>query len=242
MSSGIIETIKKVAISAFEASNPVKLLFGKVISTDPIKIQAGEYLTLTKEFLVINGTVEEGDEVTLIRCQGGQKYVVLGTRTAHIESGNVGYMGGEVTPEMAVADTTWQYPYKGKYVCTSRFGVARGTGKHSGVDLVGMESKHLYPINNGKVVTVLNKPSGYGLHVIVDHGNGYWSLYAHMDKVYVKEGQLVTKNTILGLEGNTGNSTGSHLHLEVRKGGNTYSYCINPSSFLDSGYTVYLYG
>lgn len=95
MSSGIIDTIKRVALNAFEASNPVKLMFGKVISVDPIKIQVNEFLTLTKEFLVINGTVAKDDAVTLIRVQGGQKYVVLGTRTVTEET-TIYVGGGEV--------------------------------------------------------------------------------------------------------------------------------------------------
>lgn len=226
MSSGIIDTIKKVALAAFEASNPVKLLFGKVISIDPVKIQVGDLFTLTQEFLVINGAVEKDDTVTLIRCQGGQKYVVLGKRTAYVE--NTVYTGGEVV----VGDSTWQLPFKGKYVITSKFGEVRSGGRtHKGVDLVGMDSKHIYPINSGTVVT---KSGGgdYGNYVIVDHGNGYWSLYAHMKTVYVTVGQAVNKNTILGVEGSTGNSTGSHLHLEVRKNSNSYSNTINPITFL----------
>lgn len=105
MSSGIIDTIKEVALNAFEASCPVALLFGKVISADPVKIQIGELLTLTSEFLVINGAVFEGDEVSLIRCQGGQKYVVLGTRTGYVQ--NTVYVGGGIVggsaPSRAVA-------------------------------------------------------------------------------------------------------------------------------------------
>ena len=228
MSSGIIDTIKEVAINAFEASNPVKLLFGKVISTEPVEIKVGEYLTLTKNFLVINGSVFEGDEVALIRCQGGQKYVVLGTRTAYIE--NTVYAGGVVEG----ADGSWQYPFKDGYTITSSFGVKRSGGTHKGVDLVGRGSKHIYPINNGAVIKVGYDFNGYGRYVIVEHGNGYWSLYAHMKKTYVKKGQSVNKNTILGVEGSTGRSTGSHLHLEVRKGGNSSSNVINPISFLSN--------
>jgi murein DD-endopeptidase MepM/ murein hydrolase activator NlpD len=228
MSSGIIETIKKVALAAFEASNPVKLLFGKVVSTDPIKIQVNELLTLTKEFLVINGTVSKGDDVTLIRCQGGQKYVVLGTRTAYVE--NTVYSGGEV---VNTASGNWQYPFKGGYTKTSNFGWRRLRGKddyHKGVDLVGV-NKHIYPVNNGTVITATYH-SSYGNYVLISHGNNIWSLYAHMSKLYVKSGQAVNKNTILGVEGSTGNSTGSHLHLEIRKSqsGNQ----VNPITFLNS--------
>lgn len=229
MSTGIIETIKKVALNAYEASNPVKLLFGKVISTDPVKIQVGEYLTLPREFLVINGTVFEGDNVTLIRCQGGQKYVVLGTRTGYIEN-TVYTSGGEV---LASASGNWQYPYKSGYTKTSDFGWRRSTDSyHQGVDLVGSGSKHVYPVNNGTVVYVKNLSSGYGKHLLVNHGGGVWSLYAHLSDIYVKAGQVVNKNTILGVEGSTGNSTGSHLHLEIRQSAEGSQ--INPVTFLNN--------
>lgn len=230
MSSGIIETIKKVALSAFEASNPVKLLFGKVISTNPIKIQVGEYLTLTKEFLVINGEVSNGDSVTLIRCQGGQKYVVLGTRTGYVEN-TVYTGGGEVA---STASGNWQYPFKSGYVKTSDYGWRRLNGKngfHKGVDLVGA-NKHIYPVNNGTVVYVKKLSTGYGYHVLINHGGGIWSLYAHMSKIYVKKGQTVNKNTILGVEGSTGHSTGSHLHLEIRKSESGSQ--VNPITFLNN--------
>lgn len=227
MSTGIIDTIKRVALNAFEASNPVKLLFGKVISTDPVKIRVNELLTLTKEFLVINGEIFEGDDVTLIRCQGGQKYVVLGTRTAYVE--NTVYSGGGESSN--IADGTWQLPFKQGYIVTSAFGVSRSTGKHKGVDMVGV-NKHIYPVNNGTVVTKSYNSGGYGNYVIVDHGNGYWSLYAHLKQVFVGKGQSVNKNTILGVEGSTGRSTGSHLHLEIRKGSNSSSNAINPITFL----------
>ena len=228
MSSGIIDTIKKVALNAFEASNPVKLLFGKVISTDPVKIQVGELLTLPREFLVINGTVAEGDMVTLIRCQGGQKYVVLGTRTALVE--NTVYVGGgEVVNSV---DETWQYPYRGAHAITSNFGWRRSTNSyHKGVDIVGVGNKHIYPVNNGTVVWVKNA-SGYGKHLLINHGDGIWSLYAHLSNIYVEAGQTVNKNTILGVEGSTGRSTGSHLHLEIRQSENGSQ--IDPISFLAS--------
>ena len=234
MSSGIIDTIKRVALNAFEATNPVKLVFGKVISTNPVKVQVGELLTLTQEFLVINGTVFEGDEVTLIRCQGGQKYVVLGTRVAVVQN-TVYTGGGELLPDGSFANDTssgWQLPYKGSYVVTSSFGEVRSGGRtHKGVDLVGQGSKHIYPVNSG-TVSVGYDSGGYGNYVILNHGNGYWSLYGHMSQVYVKSGQGVNKNTILGVEGSTGHSTGSHLHLEIRKGSNSSANTINPLTFL----------
>lgn len=227
MSSGIIDTIKRVALNAFEASNPVKLLFGKVISTNPMKIKVNQYLTLTKEFLVINGEIFEGDNVTLIRVQGGQKYVVLGTRVGYVE--NTVYTGGG--EPVGVTNDKWQLPFKKGYVQTSPYWQKRGNRRHKGVDIVGVD-KHIYPINNGTVVTKSYDNGGYGNYIVIDHGNGYWSLYAHMKTVYVKKGQTVNKDTIVGVEGSTGRSTGSHLHLEIRKGSNSSSNTINPIEFL----------
>lgn len=228
MSTGIIETIKKVALNAYEASKPVKVLFGEVISTEPVKIQVGEYLTLPREFLVINGTVSVGHKVTLIRCQGGQKYVVLGTRTGYVE--NTIYAGGEV---LATPSGGWQYPYKNGYTKTSDFGWRQSTNSyHQGVDLVGSDSKHIYPVNNGTVVYVKKISSGYGHHILINHGDGVWSLYAHLRDIYVKDGQVVNKNTILGVEGSTGRSTGSHLHLEIRQSAEGSQ--INPITFLNN--------
>ena len=78
MSSGIINTIKKTAMDAYEASKPVAVFFGQVTSLDPVKIRMGNN-TLTEEFLVINCHLSLGANVTLLRCQGGQKFVALGT-------------------------------------------------------------------------------------------------------------------------------------------------------------------
>jgi murein DD-endopeptidase MepM/ murein hydrolase activator NlpD len=223
-------------LNAYEASKPVSILFGKVISTDPLKIQAGEYLTLGKEFLVVNGSVAQGDEVTLIRCQGGQKYVVLGTRTVYVE--NTVYAGGGVVDGSgATASGGYQYPFKNGYSITSPYGnrtLNGTTSLHRGLDMVGTGSKQIYPINSGTVVTKSFDSDGYGNYVVINHGNGYWSLYGHMSTVYVQVGQSVNKDTIIGIEGSTGYSTGSHLHLEVRKGANSRDNTIDPKAFLAS--------
>lgn len=69
---------------------------------------------------------------------------------------------------------------------------------------------------------------GYGCHVIVDHNNGYQSLYAHLSQITVSAGQSVGQGTQLGIMGSTGRSTGPHLHFEIRSGGAT----LNPLGFL----------
>ena len=70
--------------------------------------------------------------------------------------------------------------------------------------------------------------SGYGNRVMVDHGNGYVTLYAHLSAISVQEGQTVNRGDVLGQMGSTGRSTGTHLHFEIRKGG----VLENPLSYL----------
>jgi murein DD-endopeptidase MepM/ murein hydrolase activator NlpD len=79
-------------------------------------------------------------------------------------------------------------------------------------------------------VTVAGWPdnSGYGNRVMIDHGNGYVTLYGHMSRIDVTVGQTVNRGDRIGLEGSTGRSTGPHLHFEVRKGGAT----VNPLLYL----------
>lgn len=72
------------------------------------------------------------------------------------------------------------------------------------------------------------QPGGYGNHVIIDHGNGYQTLYAHLSAITVSNGQSVGQGAQIGVMGSTGRSTGTHLHFEVRSGG----ALLNPASFV----------
>lgn len=69
---------------------------------------------------------------------------------------------------------------------------------------------------------------GYGNRVVLDHGNGYTSLYAHMSAIYVSPGQTISKGEVIGMMGSTGRSTGVHVHIEIRKNGTA----LNPLSIL----------
>lgn len=99
---------------------------------------------------------------------------------------------------------------------------------HPGIDLDGVTGDEIKPIKPGKVVHVDHSKFAYGNSVIVDHGNKIASLYAHLSKIEVKEGQNVDMNTKLGEMGATGRSFGDHLHIEVYDHGKP----INPLSVL----------
>jgi murein DD-endopeptidase MepM/ murein hydrolase activator NlpD len=89
---------------------------------------------------------------------------------------------------------------------------------HSGIDLAADRGTPVRATLSG-VATVIRSTAGYGLLVIIDHGNGLVSLYAHLDSVVVAGGELVGAGQVIGAVGSTGNSTGPHLHFELRRDG-----------------------
>tara|TARA_B100001094_G_C18124365_1_gene768631 strand:- start:680 stop:1525 length:846 start_codon:yes stop_codon:yes gene_type:complete len=98
---------------------------------------------------------------------------------------------------------------------------------HAGMDFSAKTGTPIYATGDGKIIKVKRSRRGHGNHVIIDHGFGYKTLYAHMSKYTVKRGQKVNRGDIIGYVGNTGMSTAPHLHYEVHKNGKK----INPVNF-----------
>jgi murein DD-endopeptidase MepM/ murein hydrolase activator NlpD len=88
---------------------------------------------------------------------------------------------------------------------------------HQGLDFTAPQGTPIYATANGRVSHAGNKGSGYGNHVIIDHGYGYQTLYGHMVRVKVSAGKSVKRGEVIGWVGNTGKSTGPHCHYEVIK-------------------------
>ncbi len=100
---------------------------------------------------------------------------------------------------------------------------------HPGVDLANRSAPAVTAADGGTIV-VAGWPDGYGYgnRVVIDHGNGYRSLYAHLSNIYVSVGQTVSRGQVVGQMGTTGRSTGIHLHLEIHYRG----VAINPLAIL----------
>jgi murein DD-endopeptidase MepM/ murein hydrolase activator NlpD len=98
---------------------------------------------------------------------------------------------------------------------------------HTGMDFSAKTGTPIYATGDGKVSKLKRSRRGYGNHVIIDHGYGYKTLYAHMQKYIVRKGQKVTRGEIIGYVGNTGTSVAPHLHYEVIKDNKK----INPANF-----------
>jgi murein DD-endopeptidase MepM/ murein hydrolase activator NlpD len=99
---------------------------------------------------------------------------------------------------------------------------------HAGIDLAANRGTPVHASGKGKVVFAAYSYGGYGNVVKVDHGDGYVSIYAHLNKIKVKKGQEIVRGDLVGEVGSTGRSTGPHLHYEIKKDGKP----INPVKYM----------
>lgn len=125
-------------------------------------------------------------------------------------------------------------PKKGTYHLSSPFGgrtdpVYGGFERHAGQDFASTIGNPIYATGDGTVEKVDFKYTGYGNEVVINHGFGYQSRYAHMNTIDVGVGQQVRRGDKIGEIGKSGKSTGPHLHYEVLYKGNA----VNPMSFMD---------
>lgn len=194
-----------------------------------------ELALVTSEYTVVNGelasTVKIKDE-EIIR----QKVNQVTTKGKKV----VTSWGWEVFQDTG---TGWTWPTVDRYVVTSAFGYRElGGGKqHNGIDISGTPwGSNIYAANEGTVTYVYNGcpnngsypnscGGGYGNQVVIYHGNNIYTIYAHMMRdIPVKVGQTVSKKQVIGHMGNSGQSTGTHLHFGVstgdpRNGGTFYN-------------------
>ena len=98
---------------------------------------------------------------------------------------------------------------------------------HYGMDFSALKGTPVYATGDGVVVRADNRSSGYGNHIRIDHGYGYVSLYAHLYKYNVKQGQKVQRGDLIGFVGSSGRSQGPHVHYEIFKDDEK----INPLNF-----------
>lgn len=105
---------------------------------------------------------------------------------------------------------------------------------HNGIDILNDVGTPVKATGKGKVVFVGNK-GGYGLAIEIDHGFGYRTVYGHLSKASVKEGKIVKRGEVIGKSGNSGLSTGPHLHYEVIHNGEN----LNPAEFFFDEYNYF---
>ena len=99
---------------------------------------------------------------------------------------------------------------------------------HKAYDIANKSGGPILAADSGTIVSTGWDPSGYGNKVVIDHGNGFVTLYAHLSLIQVVTGQRVNRGDVIGQMGSTGRSTGTHLHFEIRQGG----ALLNPGNYL----------
>ena len=135
-----------------------------------------------------------------------------GKTTAEVSSAMAWPVSGIVTLEFGQSDLPYQ-PF------------------HTGIDIAnpeGLIGDPIHPFMAGTVIYAGEIFWGFGKHVIIDNGNNITSIYAHLDKIYVYQGEKVTIDDMIGREGETGWATGPHLHFQI----NVYGIPVNPRTFL----------
>ncbi|WP_328872991.1 M23 family metallopeptidase [Streptomyces sp. NBC_00287] len=136
----------------------------------------------------------------------------------------------------AAKAVSWVKPVK-KYTKSASYAAngAMWQSTHSGQDFAVASGTQVYAAHGGTVVKAGGNGAGdgpaYGNAVVIKHGNGTYSQYAHLSKIQVKAGQIVKTGQRIALSGNTGNSSGPHLHFEIRTTAN-YGTAVDPVAFL----------
>lgn len=165
---------------------------------------------VTAKITRINGIEEKRDIL--------QEKVLVEPIAEKVEVGTL-----NTPPKKAIG--SFKYPIRGRL--TSSYGKRWGTFHH-GLDLAAPSGTPIKASDGGTVVFSGWNSGGYGNMVKIDHGNGYQTVYAHNSKNAVKVGQKVAQGETIAYVGNTGNSTGNHVHFEILKNGSSK----NPSNFL----------
>lgn len=153
------------------------------------------------------------------------KVILVGTKTRSSSSGS-GYVSGNYSAGDGIASGTFTNPLPGSYVSCGWYGYSG----HKAVDLClrgGTLNAAVYAADGGTVISS-GWSGGYGNMIQIRHAGGYVTYYAHLNTRYVQVGDTVSKGQMIGRAGSTGNSTGPHLHFEIRKNGTAY----NPANFI----------
>ena len=179
---------------------------------------------VSQEEKIINGDI--------VYVEPKDKQIIKNSTTRIIKKGN------KYIPTVGSL-TNWGWPTDSGWTLSSNYAyrnspLGRGRELHTGLDISGTGyGSNIYATNNG-VVMIAEYHYSYGYYVVINHNNGYMTLYAHMSKIAAKVGATVAKGDVIGYVGSTGDSTGPHVHYEVWKG-SKWNH-VNPLVLYPNGY------
>lgn len=208
-----------------------KLAIGKELSIPPVtgvvhKVARGETIySIAKKYNtdaqnIVNWPFNDFTDLDSFAIAAGQTLIIP---DGEIPEAKPVFSSPRTIADVGVSpgDGQFIWPTQGRIT-------SRPASYHMAVDIANNALPGIAAADGGKVVLVERQRYGYGHHVIIDHGNGYQTLYGHMSEIYVSAGQNIGKGGVIGKMGSTGRSTGPHLHFEVRKNG----VLLNPLGFL----------
>ena len=179
---------------------------------------------ITTEAVFLNGTLIGVQEENQTMAEPTPAKVLIGTKEEPETETQVSLPVPEI--ELVGSDGfCWPLDKSSYHYVSAYYGDGRG---HRGIDIAAYEGTSILAAANGTVVGVNNMGSSYGLHFVVDHGNGVQTLYAHCSELYVSLGQEVAQGEVVAAVGSTGRSTGPHLHFEIQVHGEQ----VNPAPYL----------
>ncbi|MEQ6355586.1 M23 family metallopeptidase [Lysinibacillus sp. M3] len=183
--------------------------FKKIVEEDP---------TMYKGEKVIKQQGVNGSKETsyLLTSENGTRISKVALKENIIQQpvDEIEVVGTKVISSRGTGEFTW--PTVGGYI-SSKMGQRWGE-LHRGIDIARPNNYNILASDNG-VVVAAGVSGSYGNRIVIDHHNGYTTLYGHLSSIEVKVGQVVEKGSVIGIMGSTGNSTGTHLHFEVEKNG-----------------------
>ena len=182
---------------------------------------------ITEETTAIDGEVRTVKQLSSeVLQEPVTEVIVLGAK--RYNTGSIYTHGVNIVDGDGVVTGRMMWPVPAVHSMSQRF-----HGGHSGIDIangpVTMLNTPIVAADGGTVKEVNTNPyAGYGLYIVIDHGNGLTTLYAHLNSISVARGQPITRGQEIGRGGSTGNSSGPHLHFEVRVDGR----CVDPLGYV----------
>jgi len=220
---GLIDPLVQVVVEEHVVSDKEQR-YTTEVRTDP-NLPIGNERVLQEG---VDGVVRVTEK---IRRVNGQIYSTVTTNQTVLEPAvnRIVVRGGMYIPGRGTG--TWVWPTITPSTLSSPFGWRWGR-LHAGIDISG--TGHGSPIfaSDGGTVIAARWWGGYGQLIIIDHGNGFSSFYAHLSRMDVRVGQRVSQGQVIGGKGSTGQSTGTHLHFEIRRGVGMTGTPINPLPLL----------
>ncbi len=217
-------------LSGIAAQNGLRLdtlvSFNRI--SDARRMRAGDSIKIPNRDGVLH-TVSRGESLeSIARSHGSSVNALLDANdleSARIDPGDMVFVPEarmDGTELAIILGDAFRWPVRGRI--SSGFGMRRdpftGTRRfHNGIDIVNRPGTPVNAAMSGRVVHVENQPGNYGKFVIMRHPRGYQTLYAHLDRITVSSGQYLSQGQRVGLLGNTGRSTGPHLHFSILENG-----------------------